>query len=510
MTEVQKAALPADLKATSASVEKVSSALVAKRYRSERRFKFMGMAAIFITGLFLVFLVANLAVKAIPALTTVTVTLPVTIDPTKVSPGDVANGDYPAILRTAVAGLFPDTTSKTEKKKLANLLSGQTAADLQRRITADPTLIGKTITIDAPLSADADMYLKGIQTGIERFKGSTDLKVTPNADKFDLAAANVTFKKGQIVLLPKGSLRVTTDGKGAAQAQNLYDYAPESAAGPGAWTLVQFKDDENSRRTQDQQAAWLEQLSAKGKINQVFDRNFFTNGDSRAPEQAGLLGAFIGSLYVIFLTLIIALPLGVAAALYLEEFARKNLITEIIEVNINNLAAVPSIIFGLLGLAVFLNGFGLPRSSPLVGGLVLALLVLPTIIIASRAAFRSVPPSIKEAALGVGASHQQAVFQHVLPLAVPGILTGTILGVARALGETAPLLMIGMVAFIADLPHGITDASSVLPVQVYLWSTLPEAAFQSRTSLAIICLLIVLFSFNALAIYLRNKFERRW
>jgi phosphate ABC transporter permease subunit PstA len=206
----------------------------------------------------------------------------------------------------------------------------------------------------------------------------------------------------------------------------------------------------------------------------------------------------------IFVTLSLALPLGVAAALYLEEFAAKNWITDVIEININNLAAVPSIIFGLLGLAVFLNVFGVPRSTPLVGGLVLSLLVLPTIIIASRAAIKSVPPSIKEAALGVGASHVQAVFHHVLPLAVPGILTGTILGVARALGETAPLLMIGMIAFIVDVPHGFSDAATVLPVQVFLWSDLPEAAFQSRTAAAIILLLIVLFAFNALAIYVSN------
>jgi phosphate transport system permease protein len=210
------------------------------------------------------------------------------------------------------------------------------------------------------------------------------------------------------------------------------------------------------------------------------------------------------------MTLSLSLPLGIAAAVYLEEFAPKNRWTELIEVNINNLAAVPSIIFGLLGLAVFINFFGLPRSAPLVGGLVLALLVLPTIIIASRAALNAVPPSIKEAALGVGASHQQAVFHHVLPLALPGILTGTILGVARALGETAPLLMIGMVAFIVDVPKGFTDAATVLPVQVYLWSDLPEVAFQSRTAAAIIVLLVILFCFNAIAIYLRKRYERRW
>jgi phosphate transport system permease protein len=259
-----------------------------------------------------------------------------------------------------------------------------------------------------------------------------------------------------------------------------------------------------------EKAGWLQTLEDQGRIISGFNTNLFTQGDSREPESAGIKGALIGSLFTILVTLLVSLPIGVASALYLEEFAPKNKLTDLIEVNINNLAAVPSIIFGLLGLAVFLNGFGLPRSTAIVGGLVLALLVLPTIIIAARAAIRSVPPSIKEAALGVGASHQQAVFHHVLPLAVPGILTGTILAVARALGETAPLLMIGMIAFIADVPGGMADPTTVLPVQVYLWSDLPEEAFKSMTAAAILVLLVVLFGINALAIYLRNKFERRW
>lgn len=254
----------------------------------------------------------------------------------------------------------------------------------------------------------------------------------------------------------------------------------------------------------------LDTLRAENKIESAFAWRFFTNGDSREPEQAGILGALIGSLLTVAIALSLSLPLGVAAAVYLEQFARKNRWTDVIEVNINNLAAVPSIIFGLLGLAIFLNVFGLPRSAPLVGGLVLALLVLPTIIIAARAALRAVPPSIKEAALGVGASQQQAVFHHVLPLALPGIMTGAILGLARAFGETAPLLMIGMVAFIADVPHSFTDAATVLPVQVFLWSDLPEIAFQSKTAAAIMVLIVVLFALNAIAIYLRRKFERRW
>jgi phosphate transport system permease protein len=254
----------------------------------------------------------------------------------------------------------------------------------------------------------------------------------------------------------------------------------------------------------------LDQVKEKLGITTSFAWRFFSNGDSREPELAGLRGAIIGSLLTVAVALGLGLPLGVGAAIYLEQFAPKNRWTDLIEVNINNLAAVPSIIFGLLGLAVFLNVFGLPRSAPLVGGLVLALLVLPTIIIASRAALKAVPPSIREAALGVGASPQQAVFHHVLPLALPGILTGAILGLARAFGETAPLLMIGMIAFIADIPKGFTDAATVLPVQVYLWSDLPELAFQSKTAAAIMVLIAILFAANAVAIYLRRRFERRW
>jgi phosphate transport system permease protein len=288
---------------------------------------------------------------------------------------------------------------------------------------------------------------------------------------------------------------------------------PLSSAGPaqaGLWNVVVYSTPESNRRVTDREVAWLENLRDQGAVERKFNWAFFTSGDSREPELAGIRGALVGSVLTLAVTLFLCLPIGVAAAIYLEEFAPKNRLTELIEVNINNLAAVPSIVFGLLGLAVFLNFMGLPRSAPLVGGLVLALLVLPTIIIASRAALRAVPPSIKEAALGVGASHQQAVFHHVLPLAAPGIMTGTIIGMAHALGETAPLLMIGMVAFIVELPTGITDAATVLPVQIYLWSDLPEIAFQSKTAAAIIVLLLFLFVMNGSAIYLRKKFERRW
>jgi phosphate transport system permease protein len=286
------------------------------------------------------------------------------------------------------------------------------------------------------------------------------------------------------------------------------DSATDATAGD--WQVVTYTTPETNRRVSDREVAWLERLRERGAVERVFNWAFFTSGDSREPELAGIRGALVGSALTLLVTLVLCLPIGVAAAIYLEEFAPKNRLTEIVEVNINNLAAVPSIVFGLLGLAMFLNFFGLPRSAPLVGGLVLALLVLPTIIIASRAALKAVPPSIKEAALGVGASHQQAIFHHVLPLAMPGIMTGTIIGMAHALGETAPLLMIGMVAFIVEVPTGITDAATVLPVQIYLWSDLPEIAFQAKTAAAIMVLLVFLFIMNGAAIFLRKRFERRW
>ncbi len=267
---------------------------------------------------------------------------------------------------------------------------------------------------------------------------------------------------------------------------------------------------EDQRGLSDQELAWIDSLLADGRLDLRFNRAFFTNGDSREPEQAGVWGAVVGSFFTLMVTLCLSFPIGVAAAVYLEEFAPSNRITDFIEVNINNLAAVPSIVFGLLGLAVFIQLFGLPRSAPVVGGLVLTLMTLPTIIIASRAALKGVPPSIREAALGMGASQVQMVAHHVLPLAMPGMLTGAIIGMARALGESAPLLMIGMVAFIVDIPAGLTDPSTVLPVQVYLWADSPERAFLERTSGAILVLLGFLLMMNATAVILRQKFERRW
>lgn len=267
---------------------------------------------------------------------------------------------------------------------------------------------------------------------------------------------------------------------------------------------------ESERRLSDRQLGWIDRLADQDRIEKRFNVTFFTAGDSREPELAGIWGAVKGSFFTLLVTLVLSFPIGLAAAVYLEEFAPKNLATDFIEVNINNLAAVPSIVFGLLGLAVFLNFFGMPRSTPLVGGLVLMLMTLPTIIIAGRAALKAVPPSIREAALGVGSSKTQMVSSHVLPLALPGMLTGTIIGMAQALGETAPLLMIGMVAFIVDVPGGFTDPAAVMPVQIYLWADSPERAFLERTSAAILVLLAFLVLMNAAAVIMRKRFEKRW
>jgi len=274
--------------------------------------------------------------------------------------------------------------------------------------------------------------------------------------------------------------------------------------------FITRKTPQSDRRISDKAITYIDLLQNKGLISyQVSDYLFFGSA-SRNAEMAGIKGAFIGSILTLAVCLSIAFPIGIASALYLEEFAPKNRLTEIIEININNLAAVPSVVFGILGLAIFINIFGMPRSIPLIGGMVLALMTLPTIIISSRAAIRAVPPSIRDGALGVGASKMQTTFHHVLPLALPGMLTGTIIGMAQALGETAPLLMIGMVAFIVDIPGSITEPGTVLPVQIFMWADFAERMFIQKTSSAILVLLAFLVIMNSFAVWLRKKLERRW
>jgi phosphate transport system permease protein len=425
-----------------AGQQAAAEARVRKRYAVEARFRAYGIAAIAFAGLFLVALLWSVITTGLGAFFhhRVTLDVPVTAEALELPAGytqqQVGSGNFRGAVLAAIRTKFPEARTRDERRIVVGLLSPNAADELQQRVTANPSLIGQTVQLNAMLSSNADLYLKG---------------------------------------------RVS-------QA--------EIRAGGG--------------RVSAQEVAFLERLSSAGDVSNGFHWPFITNGASREPESAGILGALVGTALTMLVTLALCLPLGVAAAIYLEEFAPKNRLTDLIEVNINNLAAVPSIIFGLLGLSIFLNWFDMPRSSALVGGLVLALLVLPTIIIASRAALKAVPPSIREAALGVGASKQQAVFHHVLPLAMPGIMTGTILGMAHALGETAPLLLIGMVAFIVDVPGGFTSAATVLPVQIYQWSTFPEPAFQAKTAGGIIILLLFLFLMNGAAIWLRKRFERRW
>lgn len=328
----------------------------------------------------------------------------------------------------------------------------------------------------------------------------------PASDKAALRDVNRFFSDG--VRLQLRNLVAGNPGLiGTTQTVKILAGADIDSAFKGQ---IDLSVDEANRKVSNQQLAWIDKLSQEGMMKEAFNTGLFTFGASSRPETSGLGVALVGSLYMMLIVLGLALPIGVAASIYLEEFAKKNRFTDLIEVNINNLAAVPSIVYGLLGLAVFINFFGLPRSASIVGGLVLTLMTLPTIIIATRAALRAVPPSIRAAALGLGASKTQMVFHHVLPLAAPGILTGTIIGLAHALGETAPLLLIGMVAFVADVPSTPMDPSTALPVQIYMWANEAERAFVERTSGAIIVLLMFLAVMNIAAIILRRRFERRW
>jgi phosphate transport system permease protein len=426
---------------TAAETQARVRAGLARRYRAERRFRAYGLAAVALGIAFVVFLFGTVLSQGLSVLRQAYVQLDITYDPEVIDPAgtrlpdDLAVADYQGLVRAALRERFPEVEGRPALRELYGLVSSAASVELQKRVTADPGLIGQRQRVTLLADDTVDMLLKG--------------KVSRSAP-------------------------------------------------------------EDERRLSDAQVAWVDALRADGSLQLRFNRAFFTNGDSRDPEQAGVRGAVVGSFLTLLITLLLSFPIGVGAAVYLEEFAPRNRITDIIEVNINNLAAVPSIVFGLLGLAMFISFFGMPRSAPLVGGLVLTLLTLPTVIIASRAALKAVPPSIREAALGMGASRWQTVVHHVLPLAMPGVLTGAIIGMARALGESAPLLMIGMVAFIVEVPAGALDPSTVLPVQVFLWSDLPERGFVERTSGAIIVLLLFLIVMNATAVVLRNKFEKRW
>ena len=423
--------------------------LIAKRYSKEKRFILFGRLAISLTIIFLTILLGSIVLRGISGFTTTTITFDVNLDKKLIDP------------------------ESTNDKKIIS-------SARWRKITRDSIY---NVLNEMNLVMNGEVLSKAEQKSLVRlFSRSSEYQIK-DIVMDDLSLIGKTIN----VTLPAAS-EVDQFLKGRID-QSL---------------------PEDDRPLNNIQISWIKHMVDNDMINRTFNSNLFTKGDSRNAEEAGILGALMGSFFALLICLLISFPLGVMASVYLEEFAPKNRLTDVIEVNINNLAAVPSIVFGLLGLAIFLNVFNLPRSSPLAGGLVLALMTLPTIIISSRAAIKAVPPSIREAAMGLGASKMQSVTHHVLPLAMPGMLTGTIIGLAQALGETAPLLMMGMVAFIVDVPQSITDPATVLPAQIFLWSDQPERGFEEKTAAAIMVLLGFLLTMNALAVFLRNKFERKW
>lgn len=415
--------------------------LLKKRHRKEKLFQFYGILALSFSAFALLFLITTIVSNAASGFYKSEVILDVFFDSEEMGITDssdkmqIINGEYYGILVSSLKSLFPDTSSRSQRKEIKNLVSPAADIEIRKFLLRNPKALNNTVKVPVSLHTNVDQLIKG----------------------------NV-----------KKSL------------------SPEV------------------RKISDFQLGALAELERRGLIRKVFNWNFFTSGDSRYPEKAGFGGSLFGTVLTLLVCLAISFPLGVASAVYLEEFASKNKFTEFIEVNINNLAAVPSIVFGMLGLAVFLNVFGMPRGTPVVGGTVLALMTLPTIIVAARAAIKAVPPSIRDGALAMGASKVQVVLHHVLPLAMPGTLTGAIIGLSRALGETAPLLMIGMVAFIADVPKNFLSSSTVMPVQIYLWAESAERGFVEKVSAGILIVLVFLVLMNLTAVLVRNKYERRW
>jgi phosphate transport system permease protein len=572
-------------------IQAAVQARLAKRYRAEGRFRLFGILAIMAAIAVLFLLIGSIALQSIPAFRVHELTLPVTLEVSRVDPaGDrseasLRRGAYNRLLQEALRAEFPHIEDRAELRELFGLYTPLNSARLQNHVLDHPDLVGQTIDFTFPISDDADLYLQGLTTTsseaapglVATPSGTTgNVRIFANANVFspivsdirarlmseaeeledrarryearaassagDEAAQSLTREAEQarvqaasrrelaspgsdginmspdlpsrLVRMNGGIIHIERISDGGRTAEGRVLVALDSTEAGRDWTIWTLDVPQAERRITDAQIAWAETLLARERVAQGFNAYLFTNADSREPELAGVLGAVIGSGLTMLVTMLLAVPIGVATAVYLEEFAPKNRITGFIEVNINNLAAVPSIVFGLLGLAVFISLFGMPRSAPLVGGMVLALMTLPTVIISSRAALKAVPPSIREAALGVGASRLQTVVHHVLPLAAPGILTGSIIGLAQAMGETAPLLMIGMVAFVADAPSlsvgGLTEPATVMPVQIFLWSDGAERAFEPRTAAAILVLLALMIVFNAVAVLLRRRFERRW
>jgi phosphate transport system permease protein len=506
------------------------AANVKKRYAAERRFRAFGMAMVAIGITACAMLIVSIIAQSIPALTQNRLHLTLDVTAAKADPAgnrDPAEirqqGNFYGMVQDALIARFPTAEADGQMDNVFDIATSLAAVPIAKQIAANPSIIGNKLDISIPINDDLDLFLKGAFGKSQEIAGQGQLLVSalPDGD-FQLTGQGAIFsgvtpsgtlifadeKPTILVETASGTFKLKSVTPTTATASLLV--RPKAGEVANNWTILKIASAAQGRAINDETIAFGRQLKVQGAIRPSLNTTVFTNSDSNEPELAGLFSAFIGSLLTLAVTALLAIPIGVATALYLEEFAPKNWLTDLIEVNINNLAAVPSIVFGLLGFAVFLTFFGMPRAAPLVGGIVLSLMSLPVIIIASRAALKAVPPSIREAALGVGASKMQATFHHVLPLALPGIMTGSILAMAHALGETAPLLLIGMVAFIADTPTSLTDSATVLPVELFMWAGRPERAWEPRTALAILALLVFMILMNGLAIVLRRKFERRW
>ncbi len=505
-----------------------------KRRAAELRFQAYGVAAIGVAVAMLLLLVTTIGSQALTAFSHHKVAFELDLAESVIAPDGRERTDgiaenvsgFNQLVRANLAETFPvGTSSPRLLAELNGLVTRLALLPMARDTARHPARIGTTHSYRAALSDDLDLYLKGrvtdetvLQTG--RVTAASERRGTLRLDSEAGAFAGVLEAldreagglddeaRSVLVFAGANAARVQTVAPGRMIAALLAG-SPEGFDGQALDVRI-LELAESERNVTDAQIAWTRALIADGRIERGINWALLTNADSTYPEIAGVLAAIIGSLLTMLVTALLAIPVGIAAAIYLEELAPKNRATDAIELNINNLAAIPSIVFGLLGAAVFLNLFGLPRSAPLVGGLVLGLLTLPTVIIASRAALRSVPPSIRAGALALGASKTQSIFHHVLPLAAPGILTGAIIGMARALGETAPLLLIGMVAFVAEVPGGPTDEATALPVLVYKWSTGAERAWEPMTAAAIMILLTFMVLMNAAAVFLRRRLERRW
>lgn len=526
---------------------------VRRRYGADRRLQIYGIMAILASVAMLFTLFGSLIYTGSVAFSTTKLDLGIFLDPNKIDASAPEKANYRALVRGAYGSYFPEVTSRADQRQLHRMLSAGAQYIVRDYVVANPDKIGQLVKVQVPFSDPFDQLYKGViprqiealskdrialyrrleQRNVVKTDGGQAIArveafVDPGlVNASDIANGNfraivydslesyfsgerttnyreIVTRDAQQVLLERVVNEPSLIGKTVTVdlplSENYANLAREGRA------MVR-----NPRFSSDQEFTWFDSLVERDLVSSPFTYELFTNADSRFPELAGLAGALTGTALALLVCFLLSFPIGIAAAVYLEEFAPKNRISDIIEVNINNLAAVPSVVFGLLGLAVFINAFGLPRSAPLVGGMVLALMTLPTIIVATRAALKSVPPSIREAALGVGASRHQVMFHHVLPLAMPGILTGTIIGLAQALGETAPLLLIGMNAFIPSIENmGVLEPAMALPTQIFSWADSPERGFVTRTSAAILVLLGFLIIMNILAVILRSRLERKW